>query len=268
MHPTRRRFTTLLSTLLATAAATLLPNAGWAQAPDWTKVRVGVEGNYPPFSKLGTDGKLSGFDIDIALAVCARIRAECTLVQQEWDGMMPALGARKFDMIVASMTITDERRKAAEFSDPYYDVPSRWVARAGAFADHSPASFKGRKIIVLRNSPRARHVADLYKDSTVLLVNKETDVYLELAAGRGDIGFGSSVVSNEAFLKRPEGQGFAQVGATVRLDGGGGGVGIAFRKTDTALRDRVNAALKAIKADGTYKTLADRYFDFDVSGGQ
>ena len=268
MHPTRRRFTALLSALLATTAATLLPNAAWAQAPDWTKVRVGVEGNYPPFSKLGTDGKLSGFDIDIALAVCARIRAECTLVQQEWDGMMPALGAKKFDMIVASMTITDERRKAAEFSDPYYDVPSRWVARAGAFQDHSPASFKGKKIIVLRNSPRAKHVAEQYKDSAVLLVNKETDVYLELAAGRGDIGFGSSVVSNEAFLKRPEGKGFAQVGATVRLDGGGGGVGIAFRKTDTALRDKVNVALKAIKADGSYKKLADPYFDFDVSGGQ
>jgi polar amino acid transport system substrate-binding protein/arginine/ornithine transport system substrate-binding protein len=101
----------------------------------------------------------------------------------------------------------------------------------------------------------------------VLLVNKETDVYLELAAGRGDIGFGSSVVSSEAFLKKPEGQGFAQVGAPVRLDGGGGGVGIAFRKGENVLREKVNAALKAIKADGTYKRLADRYFDFDVSGG-
>jgi polar amino acid transport system substrate-binding protein/arginine/ornithine transport system substrate-binding protein len=101
----------------------------------------------------------------------------------------------------------------------------------------------------------------------VLLVNKETDVYLELAAGRGDIGFGSSVVSSEAFLKMPEGQGFAQVGAPVRLDGGGGGVGIAFRKGENVLREKVNAALKAIKADGTYKRLADRYFDFDVSGG-
>jgi polar amino acid transport system substrate-binding protein/arginine/ornithine transport system substrate-binding protein len=268
--PTTRRPACLAITRLLSGlalAAALAPAASLAQAPDWAKVRVGVEGNYPPFSKLGTDGKLSGFDIDIALAVCQRMRAECTLVQQEWDGMMPALGAKKFDMIVASMTITDERRKAADFSDPYYDVPSRWVARAGAFADHSPASFKGKKIIVLRNSPRARHVAELYKDSPVLLVNKETDVYLELAAGRGDIGFGSSVVSSEAFLKRPEGKGFAQVGSTVRLDGGGGGVGIAFRKGDAALRDKVNAALKAIKADGTYKKLADQYFDFDVSGG-
>jgi len=237
-----------------------------AQAPDWKKIRIGVEGNYPPFSKLGADGKLSGFDIDIAMAVCKQMAAECTLVQQEWDGMMPALSARKFDMIVASMTITPERQKAADFSDPYYDVPSRWVAKAGAFKDHSAAAFKGKKIIVLRNSPRAKHVADKYKDSEVLLVNKETDIYMELVAGRGDVGFGSSVVSSEAFLKRPEGKGFAQVGNTVRLDEGGGGVGIAFRKGETALRERVNAALKAVRADGSYKRLADGYFDFDVSG--
>jgi polar amino acid transport system substrate-binding protein/arginine/ornithine transport system substrate-binding protein len=170
-------------------------------------------------------------------------------------------------MIVASMTISEERKRAADFSDPYYDVPSRWVAKAGRFKNHDPASLKGARIIVLRNSPRAKHVAEQYKESSVLLVNKETDVYLELAAGRGDIGFGSSVVSSEAFLKKPEGQGFAQVGAPVRLDGGGGGVGIAFRKGETVLREKVNAALKAIKADGTYKRLADRYFDFDVSGG-
>jgi arginine/ornithine transport system substrate-binding protein len=257
-----RRSALLLSaaTLLA---ATYLP--AFAQAPAAQKVRVGVEGNYPPFSKMGPDGKLSGFDIDIAMAVCAQMKAECTLVQQEWDGMMPALAAKKFDMIVASMTITEERRKAADFSDPYYDVPSRWVAKAGAFKGATPADFKGKKIIVLRNSPRAKFVAEKYKDSEVLLVAKETDVYLELAAGRGDIGFGSAAVSGEAFLKTPAGKGYAQVGAPVRLDGGSG-VGIAFRKGDDALREKVNTALKVIKASGQYKKMADSYFDFDISG--
>ena len=261
-RPARRL---VLAVAVMTGLAT--PHLAGAQAPGWAKVRVGVEGNYPPFSRMGPDGKLSGFDIDMALAVCERIKAECTLVQQEWDGMIPALAARKFDMIVASMTITDERRKAVDFSDPYYDVPSRFVARAGAFRDHTPADFKGKKIIVLRNSPRAKYLAERYKDSEVLQVNKETDIYLELVAGRGDVGFGSSVVSSEAFLKKPEGRGFAQVGATVRLDGGAAGVGIAFRKGEDALREKVNAALRAIRADGTYKRMADRYFDFDISGG-
>ena len=180
--------------------------------------------------------------------------------------MMPALNAKKFDMIVASMTITDERRKAADFSDPYYDVPSRWVARAGQFKEATPAALAGRKIVVLRNSPRAKFVAEQYKQSEVLLVSKETDVYLELAAGRGDIGLGSSVVSNEAFLKQPNGKNYATVGALVRLQDGGGGVAVAMRKGDDALRERVNAALKAMRADGSYKKMADVYFDFDVSG--
>lgn len=256
-------------TLAGLALSLLAPLGAQAQAPDWAKIRIGVEGNYPPFSRLGADGKLGGFDIDIAQAICAQLKADCTLVQQEWDGMMPALNARKFDMIVASMTISEERKRVAEFSDPYYDVPSRWVAKAGAFKDASPASLKGKKIIVLRNSPRAKYVAETYKDSEVLLVAKEGDVYLELAAGRGDIGFGSSVVSAEAFLKKPEGKGYEQVGPSVRLGSGvDGGVGIAMRKGDNELREKVNAALKAIKANGTYKALNAKYFDFDISGAQ
>lgn len=253
---------------LATAFAVVVALAAPAQAQtnDWKKIRIGVEGSYPPFSMISPDGKLGGFDIDIANALCTEMKAECTFVQQEWDGMIPALNAKKFDIIVASMSISEERKKAVDFSDPYYDVPSRFVAKEGAFKDYSPASLKGKTIVVLRNSPRAKYVQDTYKDSTILLAAKEPEVYLELAAGRGDIAFGSSVVSAESFLKKPEGKGFAQVGEPVRLDAGGGGVGIAIRKTDADLRDRINAALKAVKANGTYNKLQSKYFDFDISG--
>jgi arginine/ornithine transport system substrate-binding protein len=253
-----RKFLSTVAILAALSAPAFAQNA----------VRVAVEGNYPPFSMLSPDGKLSGFDIDIANAVCAEMKVTCNLIQQEWDGMIPALNAKKFDMIVASLTITEERKKAVDFSNPYYDVPSRWVAKTGTFTEATAASLKGKKIIVLRNSPRAKFVQDNFKESEILLVAKETEVYLELSAGRGDIGFGSSVVSSEAFLKKPEGKGFAQVGQTIRLDTtGGGGVGIALRKDDGALREKVNAALAAIRTNGTYKTLADKYFDFDITGG-
>ena len=253
-------------TLAATILLASLSPAG-AQTNTLTKLRVGVEGSYPPFSQIGTDGKLSGFDIDIANAVCAELKAECTFVQQEFDGMLPALNAKKFDMIVASLTITEERKKAVDFSDAYYDVPSRWVAKAGSFKDASPASLKGKKIIVLRNSPRAKYVADNYKESEVLLAAKETEVYLELSAGRGDIALGSSVVSSEAFLKKPEGKGFEQVGPVVKLTGGSG-VGIAVRKSDTDLKEKINGAIKAIRANGVYNTMQKKYFDFDVSPDQ
>ncbi|MCZ8375300.1 MAG: transporter substrate-binding domain-containing protein [Beijerinckiaceae bacterium] len=253
---------TFLSAAGAAALALILAPSAIAQAP---KLRIGVEGNYPPFSMIAPDGKLGGFDIDIANALCAEMKAECVFVQQEFDGMIPALNAKKFDMIVASMTITEARKKSVDFSDPYYDVPSRFVAKAGAFADHSPASLKGKKIVVLRNSPRAAYLAENYKDSEVVLAGKETEVYMELAVGRADVAFGSSVVSAEAFLKKPEGKGFAQLGPAIRI-GAGSGVGIAVRKDDEALRTRINAALAALKASGRYKALADKYFDFDISG--
>lgn len=249
---------------LALAALSLCALSLPALAQD--QIRIGVEGNYPPFSQVAPDGTLSGFDIDIANALCAQMKADCTLVQQEWDGMIPALAANKFDMIVASMTISDERKEKVDFSDPYYDVPSRFVAAEGAFQGYSPEELSGKTIIVLRNSPRAKYLEANYLDSRILAVDKEPAVYLELAAGRGDIAFGSSVVSAEAFLKQPEGKGFAQVGETLTLTGGvDGGVGIAMRKGDEALKTRVNEALAAIMADGSYARMAGQYFDFDIT---
>lgn len=144
---------------------------------------------------------MSGFDIDIANAICTEMKTKCAMVQQEWDGMIPALNASKFDMIVASMSINEKRKKAVNFSKPYYDVPSRWIAKDGAFKSWKPEDLKDKTIIVLRNSPRAEYLAKNYPDSNVLAVDKEPAVYLELAAGRGDIAFGSSVVSAESFLK-------------------------------------------------------------------
>ena len=243
-------------------------NLAGAQAPEWAKIRIGVEANYPPFSQMSPDGKFSGFDIDIANALCAQMKAECTLVSQEWDGMMPALNAKKFDMIVASMSITEERKKSADFSDSYYDIPSAWIAKAGSYTTVTPAALKGKKIIVTRNTPRAKFVQDNFKDSEILLVAKEAEVTMELAAGRGDIGFGSSLAATAAFLKSPEGKGYAKVGAPVTLGGAaqGGGVGIAMRKGEDSLRTKVNAALKTITANGVYKSINDKYFDVNIRG--
>lgn len=252
----RRTFSAVLTTALLLAGA--------ATAQD--SIRIGVEGNYPPFSQVAADGTLSGFDIDIANALCAKMDVKCEMVQQEWDGMIPALTANKFDMIVASMSITEKRKEVVDFSNPYYDVPSRFIAKEGALTAYTPADLAGKTIIVLRNSPRADYIAATYPENSVLLVDKETAVYMELAAGRGDVAFGSSVVSGEAFLKQPEGKGFAQVGEAIFLtEGADGGVGIALRKNEEALKTKVNDALAGIMADGTYAGLAARYFDFDVT---
>lgn len=253
-----------LTMALFITASFVLQTVAYAQAPGWAKIRIGAEANYPPFSMMGTDGKFSGFDIDIANALCAEMKTECTLVSQEWDGMMPALNAKKFDMIVASMTITEDRKKVADFSDSYYDIPSTFFAKTGVFSDANPTTLKGKKIIVTRNTPRARFLQEHFKDSELLLVTKEAEVSSELVAGRGDIGFGSSLAATVAFLKSPEGKNFSKVGAPVKPSSDGNG--IAMRKGEDALRTKVNAALKAITANGVYKAINDKYFDVNIRG--
>lgn len=112
-------------------AAALAALAGGAFAQD--SLRIGVEGAYPPFSFKEADGSLSGFDIEIAEALCAQMQRECELVEQEWDGMIPALKARKFDAIVASMSITEERKRQIDFSEKYYKTrPASWHPRIPA----------------------------------------------------------------------------------------------------------------------------------------
>ncbi len=260
----------MLRQLSASVALLALLAAGAvnAQAPGWAKIRIGVDGNYSPFSKLTPEGKLEGFDIDIAQALCAQMKAECTLVRQEWDGMIPALNARKFDLIVASMSITPERQLKVDFSDSYYDIKSTFVAKKGSVTDVSPAALKGKKIIALRNSPRAKYVQDNYPGNQVLLVAKEADATMELAAGRGDIALVSLLAATPAFLKAPEGANFAKVGPLICPSGcnTSGGNGIAMRKGEEALRLKVNAALKAITDNGTYKKINDKYFDVSIRG--
>ena len=117
----------LLVSLLA-----LLSAAFSLSAQEARKIKIGVEGAYPPFSQIGTDGKLKGFDIDIANALCEQMKAQCTMVQQEFDGMIPSLQAKKIDAVIASMSSTDERKKIVEFSDKYYHTPARFVGKKSA----------------------------------------------------------------------------------------------------------------------------------------
>lgn len=248
-------------------ALTLAAGTAAAQAPDWKKIRIGVEGAYPPFSEVGTDGKLKGFDIDIAMALCAEMKAECTLVQQEWDGIIPALQSRKFDAIVASMAITEERLKVVSFTNKYYNTPSRLVAKAGTTLQPTAEGLKGKRIGVQRSTIQDRFVTATFTGSEIVRYAKADEVYLDLAAGRVDVVFSDTLAVDGGFLKKPQGKGFAFFGPA--FDDPkffGTGSGIAVRKADAALQQKFNAAIAAIRANGVYKKLNDKYFDFDVYG--
>lgn len=242
---------------------------GLAPAADPATLRIGVEGAYPPFSSLGTDGKLKGFDIDMANAVCERLKVRCVLVQTEFDAMIPALRARKFDAIVASMSITPERLKAVDFSDKYYSTPTRFVVRSDSRLEISADGLKGRKIGVQRTTIQDRFATATFKASEIVRYSKQDEVFLDLVNGRIDGVLVDSVAADQGFLKTPAGKGFVFRGPMYEDPVFfGTGAGIAVRKGDTALRDKINAALAAIRADGSYKVLSDRYFDFDVYGAE
>ena len=240
---------------------------GLAGAADAHTLRVGVEGAYPPFSSLGTDGKLKGFDIDIANAVCEHMKVRCVFVQTEFDAMIPALRAKKFDAIVASMSITPERMKAVGFSDRYYSTPARLVMRRDSPLEANADGLKGRKIGVQRTTIHDRFATATFKGSEIVRYSKQDEVFLDLVSGRIDATLVDSVAADQGFLKTPAGKGHGFRGPVYDDPAYfGTGAGIAMRKGDTALRDKINAALAAIRADGSYKKLNDRYFDFDVYG--
>jgi arginine/ornithine transport system substrate-binding protein len=252
-----------LALLLAAAAS------AHAQAPDWKKVRIAVEGAYPPFSEIGPDGQIKGFDIDIANALCADMKAQCTLVQQEFDGMIPALNARKFDAVIASMSITEERKRSVAFSDKYYATPARLVGRKGSNLVPTAAGMKGKRIGVQRSTTHDRFATDTFKDSEIVRYTGEDQVFLDLQSGRIDAVMADSVAVDSGFLKRPAGKDFAFFGPAFTEDRYfGTGAGIAMRKGDAALKAKFDQAIKDIRANGTYQKIQAKYFDFDVYGAK
>ncbi|MET1028687.1 MAG: transporter substrate-binding domain-containing protein, partial [Dongiaceae bacterium] len=113
---------TILMSIAALALSTSIANAA-------EKIRIATEGAYAPFNFVADDGSLQGFDVDIAKAVCEKMKADCVIVKQDWDGMIPGLLAKKFDAIFASMSITAERKQKINFSEKYYNTPAVIVAR-------------------------------------------------------------------------------------------------------------------------------------------
>ena len=256
------------SFVAALAGAALAAAAGIAPATAAEELRIGVEGAYPPFSWKEADGTLKGFDIDLAFALCEKMGRECELVEQDWDGMIPALLAKKYDAIIASMSINEERKKRVDFSDKYYNTPARFVAAEDSGLDVSPAGLAGKAVGVQRGTTHQCFMEKVYPDADLRLYPTQEEVFIDLAAGRIDTQVSDSIQADEGFLKTDAGKGFAFVGAVqFDLQCHGEGAGIAVRKGEDELREAFNAAITAVREDGTYRSINDKYFDFDVYGG-
>jgi len=231
-------------------------------------LRVAVEGADPPFNYVDQDGKLAGFDVDIADALCARLRMRCELIQQNWDGMVPGLLLGKYDAIVSSMAITDARKRVMGFAGPYYgSIPARFVARKGLAVEATPAGLADKRVGVQRATIQEKLLRVHFPEVVPALYDSQAEVESDLVAGNIDLAFADQVSFASGFLKSDLGKGFAFFGPPVADPAiTGVGAGIALRLEDTDLQAALNRALATLRADGTYKKLADKYFDFDIGG--
>lgn len=250
-----------LATTLGLAAAT----GSQAEA---TSLRLATEGAYPPFNFTGPDGKLTGFDVEIGEALCAEMNVTCTWGTQEWDGMIPGLVSGKYDAIIASMSITEERLEQISFSRSYYNTPSTIaVPKDSSITEITPEALDGLLIGAQGGTTHSVVAEEIYSDSDVSLYPTSEEYKLDIENGRldaviDDLGVLQSWVDSEA-------------GACCKIIGSlpiqpelhGQGIGVGVRKGEEALADRFTAAILAIRENGTYKRINDKYFSQDAFGG-
>lgn len=260
-----------LGKLVAASVIAIVAASGGASAKDWKTIKIGTEGAYPPFNSVTPSGEIVGFDIDIAKALCEKMKAECTIVAQDWDGIIPGLLAGKYDVIFASMSITDERKKQVDFTDKYYNTPPSWVAPKNTKITSFDAEGLKDKIIGTQSS--TIHANFLEGEigpggAQIKLYPSQDEANADLAAGRID-AVEADKTTMMAWLATEPGK-CCEIKQDI--DGKkyekyfGLGVGAAVRKEDTDLRDAFNKAIKEILADGTYQKINAKYFPFSIYG--
>ncbi len=229
-------------------------------------IKIGTEGAYAPFNSVDAQGNLIGFDIEIGNALCAAMNAECEWVTSGWDGIIPALLAKKFDAIIASMSITEERKQKISFSEKYYTSPVKFARIKGTSFEITAAELKGKYVAVQSSTVTENFVRGAFPEAKIKAYKTQEEANLDFIAGRVDVVAADSFVLYD-FLESTQGQQAEAVGPDFDdVQYLGEGIGIGVRKDDTDLVNKLNAAIKKIRADGTYQKINDKYFNFDVYG--
>ncbi|TPP06807.1 transporter substrate-binding domain-containing protein [Rhizobium glycinendophyticum] len=253
----------LISLLLAGAALTV--TAVTAQA----EVRFGIMNEaYPPFFAKDASGVWQGWEIDMMNAVCAEMKETCSVVDLSWDGLIPALQSKKFDVIWSSMSITDERLKTIDFTNKYYNTPSKLIGPKDQEPGATPEAVEGKTIGIQVSTVQSEYYKKYFADKAEEQTYQTLDeAFQDLAAGRIDYVFGDSIVL-DAFLKSDFGKDCCADMGDVADDPAvlGIGVGGGLRKEDTELKAKLNDAIAAVRASGKYDEISKKYFSFDIYG--
>ncbi|MCC4265234.1 ABC transporter substrate-binding protein [Oceanimonas baumannii] len=243
-----------------TSLILLLGTLGHMPAWGGEQIRIATEGAWPPFNYVNEQGEVSGFDVDIARALCARMQEKCEIVVNDWDGMIPGLRTRKFDAIVSSMSITEERLRQVDFTDKYYSGGLRFVGPRGVNIDVSPEALEGKIVGAQRSTIASQYMEDNLADVVkIKLYDNQENVYLDMQSGRLEL-FLSDELPTHQWLQTGNGQQFEFKGESFAREDV---IGIAVRKGDP-LRSRLNQALSTILQDGTYQTINEKYFPFSI----
>ena len=220
------------------------------------KVRIGTEGAYAPWNFINDSGKLAGFEIDLGNALCKKAGIECEFVQNEWDSMIPNLIAGNYDLIMAGMSITDERKKSIDFSMDYYP-PDPSAFAAGASMSFNFDGLSGKRIATQGATVQAAYLEETYGGKNTIVSYETLDqAVADLMAGNVDM-----LLADGSYLKPivdGSGGALAITGPSPMI---GGGVGIGMRKNEADLAAKMAKALEAAKADGTVDRLIKKYFD-------
>nr|WP_244510598.1 lysine/arginine/ornithine ABC transporter substrate-binding protein [Microvirga guangxiensis] len=270
---------------LAAIAATL---AGGVTAAQDRVIKIATEGAYAPWNFTGAGGKLEGFDIDLANELCRRIKVKCEIVAQDWDGIIPALQAKKYDAIMAGMSITDERKQVIDFAGPYADSPNGYLvakdsplakmpgtgqtynlvsqqAEAEKAIEATKPLLKGKTIGVQVSTTHPVFAEKYLKGTADIREYKTTEAHdLDLLAGRIDavLADATAIIGT---LGKPEFKDYALVGPAVTGGIQGNGVGIGLRKEDAELKQKLNEAINAATQDGTIQKLSMKWFKIDIA---
>ncbi len=279
---TMKLFKTLGLGLLASTLA-----VGTAAAQEKT-VKIATEGAYAPWNFTGAGGKLEGFEIDLANDLCGRMKVKCEIVSQDWDGIIPALQAKKYDAIMAGMNITDKRLETINFSRPYASGLHGWgamkdspiaklagegkrfsldkdAAAAKAMIEEWKAVLKGKTIGVQTATVNSQFLEKYLKDTITIREYKTTEQHdLDLSAGRVDAIFAAHS-SLKATTEKPEFKDMVIAGGGVSGDVLGRGVAVGLRKDDADLKANFDKAVQAAIADGTVQKLTQQWFKVDMT---
>jgi ABC-type amino acid transport substrate-binding protein len=239
--------------------ALLMPDIG-ARADD--QLRVILDGVYPPFTYQSPNGALIGFDVDIASALCTVLVVRCVFTDLPFQEMIPALVVGRGDAIIASLSITAERKQLVAFTNRYYRTPMQFVARKGFDRPITPDGLRGLRIGVGADTTNERYARQSFGDRAeiVPVPGDEDDINRTLIDGKVDLLLGDTL-GMWRFTTSTDGSGFAFIGKPIYVDED---IGIAVRKEDDALRQRLNAALARIRLDGTYQKINAKYFPFSI----